>query len=126
MRLDDSVLHPYVQGMALEKEPCIEYLTKDNEMTLLSLRVSAPPAAIRRLSPWKQRVLARYRRSHRVGMLHRTHAAASAEEWPDPTYWTAYDYLAIEREAQGLRRAYAYALVARVWRRLKRVLKPRT
>jgi len=91
-------------------------------MTLLSLRVSAPPAAIRRLSPWKQRVLTRYRR----GMLHRTHNAARAEEWPDPTYWTAYDYLAIEREAQGLRRAYAYALVARVWRRLKRVLKPRT
>jgi hypothetical protein len=95
-------------------------------MTFSSLNASPPPASIRRLSPWKQRVLTRYRRSHPVDMLHRTQRAPSTAEWPDPTYWTAYDHLAIEREAQALRRAYVYALVARVWQRLKRALRPRT
>ena len=95
-------------------------------MTLLSLRGSPPPAAIRRLSPWKQRVLTRYRRNLGAGMLHRTQDVVRVDDWPDPSYWTAYDHFAIEREAQALRRAYAWALVARGWQRLKRALRLRT
>ncbi|HSS69433.1 MAG TPA: hypothetical protein VLQ46_02150 [Casimicrobiaceae bacterium] len=95
-------------------------------MTLLSLSSSQPPAAIRRLSPSKQRVLARYRRDHNADMLHSTQDAVRVDDWPDPSYWTAYDHFAIEREARVLRRAYAWALVARGWQGLKRALRLRT
>lgn len=95
-------------------------------MTLLSLQGSQPPAAIRRLSPWKQRVLTRYSRARDARMLHRTQGAVRVDDWPDPSYWTAYDHFVIEREAQALRRAYAWALIARGWQRLTRALRLRT
>jgi hypothetical protein len=96
-------------------------------VTQLSLSSSLPPAAIRRLSTWQQRVVARYRADHRdKSNALPSQEATLANEWPDPNYWTAYDHLAIEREAQALRRAYAYALIARGWRRLKRAISLRT
>jgi hypothetical protein len=95
-------------------------------MTHFSLSGSPPPAPIRRLSPWKQRVVARYQSDHDAGRALRGHEASGANEWPDPSYWTAYDHLAIERETQALRRAYAWALIGRCWRWLKRAITPRT
>ena len=95
-------------------------------MTELSLSGSPAPAAIRRLSQSKQLVVARYRADRQPSTLLRGQDAKLANEWPDPSYWTAYDCLAIEREAQALRRAHAYALIAGVWQRLKRALSPRT
>ena len=95
-------------------------------MTQLSLSGSQPPAAIRRLSPWQQRVVARYQLDHHTSTTLRGHEAKNENEWPDPSYWTAYDCLAIEREAQALRFAYAWALIAGGLRRLKRAIRPRT
>ena len=37
---------------------------------------------------------------------------------PDKSYWTVYDYHMFERDAQAMRRAYIYASVGRLWRRI--------
>ncbi len=38
---------------------------------------------------------------------------------PDLSYWTAYDFRMAERDARAARRAYVYAMIARMWQRIK-------
>jgi len=47
--------------------------------------------------------------------------AAGDGEAPDPSYWTAYDYFMLEREARNVRRAFVFSLVAGWIRRLRRM-----
>ena len=51
-------------------------------------------------------------------LLQRTQALVN-DAPADPSYWTAYDYFKLEREARAIRRAYLGGLIARAWRRLR-------
>lgn len=46
-------------------------------------------------------------------------AFKDAEAFPDTSYWTAYDHYMIEREARAIGRAYLYAMIGRLWQRVK-------
>jgi hypothetical protein len=36
----------------------------------------------------------------------------------DRRYWTAYDHFKVEQEARAMRRAYAYKVMRRSWKRV--------
>jgi hypothetical protein len=40
------------------------------------------------------------------------------DDTPDRRFWTAYDHFIFEREARALRRAYLYAALGRIARRI--------
>jgi hypothetical protein len=53
----------------------------------------------------------------------KTTVAASAQqrndEAPDPTFWTAYDYFMLEREARAARRAFVFSQLLGWMRKLR-------
>jgi hypothetical protein len=53
----------------------------------------------------------------------KTTVAASAQqrndEAPDPTFWTAYDYFMLEREARAVRRAFVFSQLVGWMRKLR-------
>ena len=46
-------------------------------------------------------------------------AQSRADEAPDPSFWTAYDYFMLEREARAVRRAFIFSLVVGWARKLR-------
>jgi hypothetical protein len=66
--------------------------------------------------PWSRRAPDR---THNSGYLLQRTQALLDDQPADPSYWTAYDYAMLEREARAVRRAYLGGLLAGVWRRLR-------
>jgi hypothetical protein len=58
-------------------------------------------------------------RIHNSGYLLQRTQALFDDQPADPSYWTAYDYVMLEREARAVRRAYLGALLAGAWLRLR-------
>jgi hypothetical protein len=46
--------------------------------------------------------------------------AGDASDFPDQSYWTAYDHYMVDREARAMRRVYVWTLVAKAWTALRR------
>ena len=45
--------------------------------------------------------------------------AGGASDFPDQSYWTAYDHYMVEREARAMRRVHVWTLLAKAWTALR-------